>query len=535
MFVLHGTPMSPDKCRKMNILGSLLLPAAISIGIFYLLYVFFLSNIWEDQAFYLYAAREVLAGVKLDSSRLIVVNPPLIVWFSEIPVAVAQVLHISPVVALRVITLSLVSASTAWGARLLRIGGIGASLGIPDLLLTALVGIAELTIQPAMFGQREQFMLALLMPFVLAVSTGAIGSLAMAERSAIGFCAGLAVCFKPQQVLTLLSFEIFLLVYRRSLLHLISRELIVSVLTGIAYVVCVGAFTPYLSAIVPLLLDTYWAVGQHTWSRMLSHDARLLTAVLLITVIGWQLLRRRMRAPVFSGALLACSAGALIAFCFQHTGWSYQAFPAKAFLLMAIVTMALDTIAARYGQGLHYVQPHKVAWVGAVAISVTAFAGVATIEKRLEARKGHVQMYTEFASYPPGTVVYAFTAEMMPFPLVLDRQYVWGSRFEDLWMLPAIIQNETPRTDRSRPFKALSTERTEELAEIQRSNTAEDLRLWKPKYVWVQRCAGDPPCEIYNHPVEFISWFSKNSAFAVEWTKYRLEKTFDNVDVYVRN
>jgi hypothetical protein len=125
---------------------------------------------------------------------------------------------------------------------------------------------------------------------------------------------------------------------------------------------------------------------------------------------------------------------------------------------------------------------------------------------------------------------------MLPFPLVLDRQYVWGSRFEDLWLLPAIIQNETSRRDRSRPFKALSTERTEELAAIQRNNTAEDLRLWKPKYVWVQRCAGDPPCEVYNHPVEFISWFSKNSAFAAEWTKYRFEKTLDDdVDVYVRN
>src|SRR5206468_6200493 len=116
--------------------------------------------------------------------------------------------------------------------------------------------------------------------------------------------------------------------------------------------------------------------------------------------------------------------------------------------------------------------------------------------------------------------------------LVLDRQYVWGSRFEDLWLLPAIIQNETSRRDRSRPFKALSTQRTEELAAIQRNNTAEDLRLWKPKYVWVQRCAGDPPCEVYNHPVEFISWFSKNSAFAAEWTKYRFEKTLDNdVDI----
>jgi hypothetical protein len=124
---------------------------------------------------------------------------------------------------------------------------------------------------------------------------------------------------------------------------------------------------------------------------------------------------------------------------------------------------------------------------------------------------------------------------MLQFPLVLDRHYVWASRFEDLWMLPAIIQNEASRTDTGRPFKALSSERTDQLAAIQRLNTTEDLQIWKPKYVFVQHCAGNPPCETFNHPIDFVSWFSKDSAFAAEWTNYRLEKTLDNVDVYVRN
>jgi hypothetical protein len=323
--------MSPDKCRKVNILYSLLLPATIAIAIFYLLYVLFLSHIWEDQAFYLYAARQVLAGVKLESTRLIVVNPPLIVWFSEIPVAFAQVLGISPVVALRVVTLLLVSASTVWSARLVRIAGVGADLGIPDLLLVAFVGVVELTIQPTMFGQREQFTLILLMPYVLAVSTGAIRFLTMPERCAIGFCAGLAVCFKPQQVLILVCLELFLLVYGRTLRHLISTELLASVLTGIVYLGCVWAFTPYPSAILPLLLDTYWALGEYTWSGMLLHNSPLLTAILLFAVVGWLSMRSRMRVPAVSGALLACAAGAFIAFCLQHTGWSSRHFRRRPF------------------------------------------------------------------------------------------------------------------------------------------------------------------------------------------------------------
>jgi hypothetical protein len=262
-----------------------------------------------------------------------------------------------------------------------------------------------------MFGQREQFVVALLMPYVLAVSTDAITSLTTAERCAIGLSAGLGVCFKPQQISTLICLELFLLIYRSSLRHLISAELLVIVLTGIVCVAWVWKFTPYFSLVVPLLLDTYWAFGQHTWSGMLIHDARLPTAVLLTAVIGWLLLRLGKRVPMLSGALLSCGAGSLIAFFFQHTGWSYQAFPARAFLFLATAIIALDLIAVRYGKDLRYVRPPRAVWVAAVAFSVTAFAGAATLQRWIETRFGHPRIYTELASYPPGTAVYVFSVE----------------------------------------------------------------------------------------------------------------------------
>jgi hypothetical protein len=508
--------------------------SAISLAIFYILYLFLLSHIWGDQAFLLYAAKQVLAGVKLDSARLIETNPPLIVWFSEIPVVVAQILHISPVVALRIVTLSLISASTVWCGRQLRIARIGDRLEVSPLLLIALVGIAELTIQPAMFGQREQLMVALLMPYVLSVSTGSIRSLHIAECCVIGLCASLGVCFKPQQLLTLICFELFLILYHRSLRHLLSLEFIVAVVTGILYVGYVWMCTPYLSVIVRLLRDTYWALGERTWSGILLRDGRLLFALLLFTVIGWLSLRTRIRAPLLSGALLACSVGASLAFCVQHTGWSYQSFPAKAFLYVTIVTILLDTLSTRYQYNLRCVWCGKVAYVSVIAVALITLAAVAAIGKRAQAQRQD-KISSELESLPQGTGVYFFSIEMTQFPAILDRQLVWGSRFAHLWMLPAIIQNETPRMDKNRPFKALSTQRTEELAAMQREATAEDLRRWKPQYVFVERCADSPPCEVYNHPIKLIAWFSKNSAFATEWANYRFDKSIDNFNLFVRN
>ncbi len=497
---------------------------------FYLLYGFCLSHVEGDQAFLLYAAQQVLAGVQLDGPRLIETNPPLIVWFSEVPVGLAHILHADPVMALRVVILALLAGSAVWGARILRLSRVTEFFGASTArLLWAITFFLVLIIQPAEFGQREQILLALFMPYVLAVGSSAVEKLSIMERVALGLSAGLGICFKPHHVLTVVGLELFLVLYRRSVRRLWSPDALALIGAGLIYIGAVRVFTPtYITVIMPLLTDTYWALGQYTFADMTFHVGVLETLSVVAEAAVWWALRRRLKCPQLEGALLASATGAVFAYFFQHTGWYHQAFPAVVLCEMAASWLLLDLL--RIPEWQHV---SRRVWVAAAVCGMLAFA-VVLVRKR-NAKLGEAPtINSELATYPPATTVYAFTLSMSHFPVVLQHGLVWGSRFAHLWMMPAIVDNEVHEHPAGRPFKALPSKRITELATLQRTETVQDLWRTRPKVVFVERCDTKHMCDSYTAPFDAVQWFSQNEAFAKLWSQYRFEKPVKDFDVYVR-
>src|ERR1700748_3789720 len=109
----------PQTRGRADVLTSLLVPVSLSVALFILLYIVFLSHLWGDQAFLMYAAKQVLAGVPLDGPQLIETNPPMVVWFSVLPMLISQHLHLLPDFALWGTLLLMVAVSTLWSYRLL--------------------------------------------------------------------------------------------------------------------------------------------------------------------------------------------------------------------------------------------------------------------------------------------------------------------------------------------------------------------------------------------------------------------------------
>ncbi len=518
-----------DVNGRVSFLVSLLVPLSGAIALFLLLYILFLSHLWGDQAFLMYAAKQVLAGVRLDGPQLVETNPPMVVWFSVLPVLLSERLHVLPDFALWSTLILLLAGSTLWCYSLLRRAG----LRVSPVILTTLIGLAEFVIRPALFGQKEQIGVALMMPFIIAAATG-IDSLSLAERCAIGLCAGLGACFKPHQILVLVALECFLLLLRPSLRRLYRPDVIAAVVAAAAYFFCVWLFTPYLADIVPVLKDTYWALGDQTFLQLLLHEAGPLTAGLIVVCCFIVLLHKKVDIAL-PGAFAACSVGATIAFYVQHTGWYYQAFPAKAFLTLAALTLLLAWLSSRSSESIVYVKPSAAIWIAAVSVALIAFGGLAISARRASAGSHAATVDSELLALPEGTSVYVFSIEMSQFRVLLDHHLVWGSRFAHLWMMPAIVQNEYSRKDERRPFKKLGAQRTELLATTFRSDTAQDFAHWKPQYVFVEKCEGAFYCSIYNHSINFITWYSQDPAFAAQWAPYRFQKTVGNFDLYARH
>lgn len=507
-------------------------PAMLAALLLYLLYQFLLSHVEGDQAYLLYAAQRVLHGVQLDGPLLVETNPPLIVWFSILPAAIARGLHLGLVLSLRLVVLTMLVCSALWGWRLLRLGqiaGFFASSRTSRALWAATFLLIVIT-QPAEFGQREQVLLTLLLPYLLAVGTGVMHRLSAAERVALGLCAGLAVCFKPQHLITLLCVELFLALYARTLRRLFSAELLASAAAGLLYVAAVRAFTPtYLTVITPLLRSTYWALGEYTYAEMVLHVGRWLALWLVVLVATWFLLRRRLAFPQLDGVILASAVGAWLAYVVQHTGWYHQRFPAGALLEIGAVWMLADLFSRRLRVRAVIKSRQAAAWIALPLCSVFVFAAV--LVHKHHTVPAHDDLAAELARVPEGTTVYAFSVGMNAFPVVIERHLIWGSRFAHLWMVPAIRANEAPISDKRRDHH-LEPARVAELAALQRSETAEDLRRTSPALIFVERCDATHPCESYSSPFNAVQWFSQDAQFLAVWSRYRFEKSIEGFDMY---
>lgn len=500
----------------------------------------------SDPSWLLYTAGRVLAGVTLYGPRITESNPPLIVWFSILPDLLARWLHASPLLVLKVLVSAMIFASAAWCTRILH----AAQLATSPLLLwlgffaVAAVEVSRDTLTFGQFSQREQLTLLLVLPYLLYaacnsgrnphIAPGATERIALGttERIALGIAAAIGICLKPQQLLLILAFELFLLLWTLDLRRLLRPELLSAALTICLYTLIVFLATPYFSQVVPLLKDTYWAFADThkiTLARTAFLNAKFLLALVLCISV-----RRYLKYPAAPLALLAASVGAGLAFVLQGTGWSYHLFPSTVLTLCALGCIALDLLS-----NLPPTTPPQTLAFAAAALILTSLALPAFFarEHRQVALDAKYRSGLSFllAQYPPQTPVYIFSTSLGEFTGIVQNHLVWTSRYAHLWLLPALVENERALAGGPPARKSLPPSLLSQLADKQRSDTAEDLHLGKPTFIIVEHCGPDTPCQaLGNLNFDTLQWFLKSPAFTAEWSHYQLQSTNKAFDVYNR-
>jgi hypothetical protein len=514
---------------------ALILGCGVLLIVASLLSRYFIARPGHDQSAYLFEAQRLLSGAELYGPHLSETNPPMIVWFSQLPVLFASCLHGSPIFFLWLLVVAMVFGSVAWSIRMLRRGAALTNPVAVGLLGCAILAI-EFRIRPYDFGQREHLLIILLLPYTLATATGAVYRLSFAERCALGVAAGIAIWFKPQDVLVLIGLEIFLSLRVRSLRRALSPEFLALVLTSSLVLLLVRVITPlYGSRTVPLLFDTYWGFGTSS-ALALALSLRLYMMQVFLMLLACILFRSSLRDPVTTVALLVCSLAASFAFDIQHTDWTYHRYPHRALLLLALAYLLTDLlypVILKFTSNLHLIRRMVLVASGLLAVLLCAIA----IHPRfvLPDPRQHQSLEPDqfFAQYRPSTTVYAFSTSVYPLSTAFNHGLNWGSRFAHLWMLPAIIQNELGPTGPPAPFKRLSPETLARLAALQRSESAEDLNYWRPSVVLVELCSLKQPCQgIEGKNFNMISWFLQSPEFAAAWSHYQQQPGLDDYDVY---
>ena len=496
---------------------------------------YFTARPGHDQSSYLFEAQRFLSGVELYGPHLTEVSPPSIIWFSALPVLLARSLHGPPVLFLRLLVTAMIFGSVAWCVRILRHGTATTNPLTIGLLACAIL-VIEFCIGPYNFGQREHLLIILLLPYVLAVATGAVYRLSFAERCGLGVAAGIAIWFKPQDTLVLVGLELFLALRARGLRRALTPEFLALVLTSSLVLALVRVAAPlYVRVTIPLLVDTYWAFGtMNAVALALSHRGYML--LVLVMLLACFVFRRFLRDWATSVTLLICSVAAFFAFAVQHTNWWYHAYPHQALLLLAVAYLLADflyPVIGRLSSDSHLLRRTVLAASVAVAVLLCAIAIRPGVLLNAKTHSESDPLDQFLAQYRPSTTVYIFSTSEASLSFSYNHGLNWGSRFAHLWMMPAIVQNELGPTGAPAPFKRLSPETLARLAALQRTESAEDLNYWRPSVVLVEQCNLKHSCQgIEGKDFNMVSWFLQSPEFAMAWSHYQRQPDFGNYDVY---
>ena len=530
----HSEASPPSGLANLLALGAAILSGGI---LAVALTRIFTLHVGHDQSWGLYLGLQILHGIKLNGPHLVEVNPPFIVWFMTLPVLFSRLMHLDVLNGFRCFYVTVLAGAGYWSTILFRRLYRPAPLGL-WLFILSLFCAGFFPVLPDDLGQREHLVSFLLLPYLVAAAfrmeRKRLGSF---ESCVIGLVAAAAICLKPQHLLEIVLVEALVLYRLRSLREWFHRAGCCFALGLLLYFVAVRLIAPaYLTDVVPLLTATYWGFNEPL--AVVLRIAKRPIAILLLDGALYLALRTRLRFEALASVLLVSTTGALIAYVQQHKGWSYQTICLQFFGLLLFFLLFSDLfqhfIAGRTVRFKLLLKPGYASMAAAVAL-VFGLAILFHYPRSVGYTEDQKETLNQiYGAYPSGTSVSFMSLDPWEFPIVLEQNKVWGSRYMHLWLLPAIIRSQDPEDKDVQHH--LSPQKIEELSTLLRTTSAQDLAYWRPQVIVVDPCGMIQICIPLQreHYSSMLAWFQIEPQFRKEWSNYTYQNTVGKLEVYKR-
>jgi len=481
------------------------------------------SLINHDTAWYLYAGARYLEGGALYRDVFVEVNPPLAFFLTLPPVVLSQLTGWFAVDLFVVYFYLLIAASLAVTWRLL-----GADPDLPPstrhgvLVLAAIV----LTVGPAdQFGQREHFLMALVLPYLVLTALRARGrELSWAAAAALGFAAGLGFALKPHYLLVPLALEVYRLAATRRWRAVVRAETLGLVAAGAAYGAVVVWLAPdYLSRIVPYALAVYNQAYQNPLWAVLWRVETVMLPLGCLAQVGT---RRNQASPQLGDVSMLASAVFFLAYAIQMKGWSYHLYPASSCLILGYGGLLLNHLAAP-GKATAAPDPARLTRGIAVASLVLIAILAGNDARQLSYKNRFTDIMTPYVErYAPHGAIAILGSNVWPgFPLVNYSQVGWSSRFPTLWLLPGAIRQR-------RGGEVADPALLDDLERFTRDSVIADLSARPPEVIIVD----DRAQKSYfgAEPFDYLAYFGADPRFARIWSDYVWVAEEVGFDIYRR-
>lgn len=402
----------------------LLLPSGLLVGVVVLGVA---SRLWpplsinHDCGWYLHVAAAWLDGARLYVD-IVDVNPPLIVYVSALPVAMARWLGSPAPLVFELFVLALAGASIWSWQRV-------ATRPSP---LPAVIAYLAIAYPRYDFGQREHLLVLGVAPYVALAAARLRGDCpGRLLALAIGVMAGLCCALKPHYLLLPALVQVHAALRARSLSPLARAEHVgvwlAVAIYAVHFALLPGDVWQGLAHFSAIAWQTYGAYDEPL--AALLREPLLWRAAALGTVGTVLLLRSSLGAQ--SVPLVLAWVTALLAAVAQRKGWSYHFLPA----LFCGWWLAASGVCAWLQR-----RSAKLAWV-VVGLGVLLGAARIVVD-RADDTAGRLAQRTlarELRDRAAGGAILALDTQIGPyFPAVNDEQLSWCSRLACLWPLPAM-------------------------------------------------------------------------------------------------
>ncbi len=469
-------------------------------------YLRFQSDIIPDAAWFIYVADQLLHGKTLYAD-IIEVNPPLGMWLVVPIVWVAEKFQIDAVFAVYAALLAL-SGATIWLCHRILKTHEGIS---PEnsRLISAILALLILFYPATLFAEREHFMVVLFLPWLfLRIVSNNAARLNVIERLIIGFCAGLAICIKPQSVFAPLLVELIIYCRNRDLRSFISIENLGAMIFALIYLASIPLFAPkFLNDMVALGTRAYVPFYGYSKSIILLNAIWSVSAIIVTFIIRRQLVFLKADTRLLDG-LLAAVFGFVVSYLIQMKGFGYQIMPADILASFASLVAAIKL----------WTIERKISWRILASLCVPIillFLASQTYSSSYKTLDGIMARNAPQAK----SLFIASTRIGDGFPYVQKRNFIWASRLPTQWLAPYVDANWhgglLPKDDIVQ--KALDW-------------TVIDLMDFKPDIIMIDVTTDQ--YYIQSGKFEYLKFWQNDRRFSAIWNDYKFRETVSGLDIY---
>ncbi len=470
-----------------------------------------------DKGWLLLCANKIFDGQRayVDAMEI---NPPLVLWLYQIPVALGRVLNLYDGWMLAALTLALSALSIFFSAKLLkRHAAIGTNDSIYKLTLWLLAFILVFWPNSIYFADREHLFITLTLPYFLRFLPGLNGyTPPRAKRWVITAMAALGFCIKPHFMVFFITVQLLNLAFTRSLKIVFCLESWVIGMAAVIYLLLAYWLTPeYFNIILPIAAATYGGYNNSIATTMFLYFPAVFSFMFAFAGLQWKSSTPFRRDCWYIIALMAAS----VIYININNGWLYTFFPLNSFVMLAVGWILLDCLwllgaatdaKVRYNLKVSRFFCYVVLLFNILATLIPYWlmlSGTYAATNRDKLLPEFITTVQEQQAKSFG----AFSIATNYWPKLANAT---GSklqtRFQNLWPLPKFIMSDENFT---RQYQWIITYMAEGLAD--------DLNNNKPDIVFVD---SSPKFGKTGKYLDVIAYFSADTKFAAAWGHYTLIK-----------